>query len=128
MAGSFGPATPFFRVSDFTATLTHYRDGLGFEVRAISPGDDPFFALLGRGQAQIMIKDVGVPASPNPKAHEDAPWDAFVIVDDPDAYASEVESRGVVILKPLALREDGLRGFEVEDPDGHVCFFGRPVD
>jgi hypothetical protein len=25
-----------------------------------------------------------------------------------------------------ALTDDGLRGFEVKDPDGYVLFFGRP--
>lgn len=126
MAGAFGPATPFFRVTDFRATLSHYRDGLGFEVRAISPGDAPFFALLGRGQAQLMIKDVGVRPSPNPKAHKDCPWDAFIYVEDPAVYLTELEGRGVATLTPLVSRDDGLLGFEIEDPDGHVCFFGRP--
>jgi hypothetical protein len=30
--------------------------------------------------------------------------------------------------RPLADTQDGLRGFEVEDPDGYVLFFGRPRD
>ncbi|MEM7060244.1 MAG: VOC family protein [Pseudomonadota bacterium] len=124
----FGPATPFFRVTDFSKTLGHYRDGLGFEVRFISDGPDPFFALLGRGNAQIMIKDVGVAPLPNSKAHRDAPWDAFVFVENPQAYLAEIESRDVMTLTPLTSRDDGLTGFEVADPDGHVCFFGRPSD
>ena len=126
VTGAFGPATPFFRVCDFNASLVHYRDGLGFEVRFISDGPDPFFAMLGRGAAQFMIKDVGATASPNPAAHKHAPWDAFVYVEDPGQYLAELKDRAVPVLTSLAKRDDGLTGFEVRDPDGYVCFFGRP--
>jgi hypothetical protein len=35
-------------------------------------------------------------------------------------------ARGAVFKTPLGDTSDGLRGFEVADPDGHVLFFGRP--
>ncbi len=28
---------------------------------------------------------------------------------------------------PLKDTHDGLRGFEIRDPDGYVLFFGRPT-
>jgi hypothetical protein len=34
--------------------------------------------------------------------------------------------RGAVFSVPLMDTHDGLRGFEVMDPDGYVMFFGRP--
>lgn len=125
---TLGPATPFLRVSDFAKSLAHYRDTLGFDVRFQTGDPDPFFAMLGRGDAQIMIKDVGVPASPNPAAHEHAPWDVFIYVEDPANYFAEVDARAVAGLTPVATRDDGLIGFEAADPDGYVCFFGRPLE
>ena len=52
--------------------------------------------------------------------------DAFVYVEDPDALATEFSGRGVDFSTPLKDTSDGLRGFEIRDPDGYVLFFGRP--
>jgi hypothetical protein len=46
-------------------------------------------------------------------------------VPDPDALAAEFASRGVLFSEPLRDTEEGLRGFELEDADGYVLFFGR---
>jgi len=32
----------------------------------------------------------------------------------------------VKFYEPLKDTHDGLRGFEIEDPDGYLLFFGRP--
>jgi hypothetical protein len=55
-----------------------------------------------------------------------ARWDAYVYVPDPDALAAEFSSRNVKFFKPIGTNgDDGLRGFEVEDVDGYILFFGR---
>ena len=56
-----------------------------------------------------------------------ARWDAYFSVPDPDAMAAELEGRGVSFSDSLKDTHDGLRGFELIDPDGHVLFFGRPT-
>lgn len=66
-------------------------------------------------------------ALPNHWRHERAPWDAFVFVEDPDTLALEFESHDAVLHRPVADRDDGLRGFEVSDCDGYGLFFGRPL-
>ena len=43
-----------------------------------------------------------------------------------DALAAEFSGRGTAFGEPLKDTHDGLRGFEITDPDGHVLFFGRP--
>ena len=123
-----GPCSPFFIVAALPRSLDHYVGRLGFECRFASPDPDPFFAIVGRDSAQILLKVVGeaVPPLPNHQRHDWAPWDAFVFVPDPHALAGELAGRGVAFRQPLGDRDDGLRGFEVEDPDGYVCFFGRP--
>ena len=76
-----------------------------------------------------MIKVIAHEVMPNPNnlVHEWARFDAFIYASNPDALAEEFKSRGVSFRKPLQDDpDDGLRGFEVSDPDGYVCFFGRP--
>jgi hypothetical protein len=53
-------------------------------------------------------------------------WDAFVYVPDPDVLAAEFSDQGATFSEPLSDTHDGLRGFEISDPDGYVIFFGRP--
>lgn len=73
--------------------------------------------------------DAGVAPVPNytkdiKQGH--VPWDAYVYVPDPDALAAQFESRGVKLWKPLSNNSDNLRGFEVQDADGYVLYFGKP--
>ena len=123
-----GPCSPFFIVKDIPSSLDHYLGGLGFECRFQAPEEKPFFAIVGRASAQIMLKAFGedVGPLPNHRRHEWARWDAFVYVSDPDALARELTDRQVTFRRALGDTEDGLRGFEVSDPDDYVCFFGRP--
>ena len=120
--------SPFFIVSDLYEALDFYRDRLGFDVTFQGPDGDPFFAIVRRDGVQLMLKVVGegVAALPNPQRHEMARWDAYVNVPDPDALAAELQDRGVTLRTQLADTSDGLRGFELEDRDGYVLFFGRP--
>jgi catechol 2,3-dioxygenase-like lactoylglutathione lyase family enzyme len=118
--------SPFFIVQDLAIALSFYRDKLGFEVTFQEPADDPFFGIVCRDRAMIMLKDVGVEPLPNYKRHACARWDAYLGVPDPDALAMELVSRGVVFSEPLKDTDDGLRGFELKDLDGYVLFFGRP--
>jgi catechol 2,3-dioxygenase-like lactoylglutathione lyase family enzyme len=118
--------SPFFIVNDGAAALSFYRDQLGFKIMYKVSEDDPFFVIVRRGGAMIMLKDVGVPPLPNHQREPGARWDAYLYVPDPDALAAEFASRDVEFSEPLEDTHDGLRGFEVKDTDGYVLFFGRP--
>jgi hypothetical protein len=74
----------------------------------------------------IFLKDVGAEPLPNVRRNPMARWDAYASVPDPDTLAADFGSRGVVFSRPIEDTHDGLRGFELEDPDGHVLFFGHP--
>ena len=120
--------SPFFIVGDVDEIIAFYRDKLGFETRFQQPDRNPFFAIIGREGAQIFVKsEKGVLPLPNPKRHPSMRWDAFVYVPDPDAMAAEFAGRGAAFSAPLGDTHDGLRGFEICDPDGYVLFFGRPA-
>jgi catechol 2,3-dioxygenase-like lactoylglutathione lyase family enzyme len=120
---------PFLIVRDVAPSIAFYRDRLGFEVTYSAPADEPFFAILRRDGVHIMIKAIlpDVHPSPNPTRHPWASWDAFVHTPDPDSLAADFTSRGATLHVPLADTKDGLRGFAVQDADGYVLFFGRPI-
>jgi catechol 2,3-dioxygenase-like lactoylglutathione lyase family enzyme len=119
--------SPSFIVSDVEQTIAFYRDKLGFETRFLQPEKDPFFAIIGRDGAQIFVKaERDITPVPNHTRHRHLRLDAFVYAADPDALAAEFVAHGAAFSEPLKDTNDGLRGFEITDPDGYVLFFGRP--
>jgi catechol 2,3-dioxygenase-like lactoylglutathione lyase family enzyme len=125
-----GGASPFFIVRNVPAALAFYRDQLGFEVTFEGPEpDDIFFGIVQRGRAMLMFKSVGVEPLPNYTRDIKqgiARWDAYFYVPDPDALAAEFAARGVEFFESLKNNDDGLRGFEIQDADGYLLYFGRP--
>lgn len=119
--------SPFFIVSNVDQAIAFYRDKLGFEATFQEPDPKPFFAVIRREGAQILIKShEGLAPIPNSSRHPWIRFDAFLYVAEPDALAAEFEGRGTPFSEPLKDTHDGLRGFEVTDPDGYVLFFGWP--
>lgn len=130
MKAAISGIAPFFIVKDVPAALAFYQDRLGFDViyQGPEPGDI-FFGIVQRGAAMVMLKDVGLEPLPNHKRDIKkrwARWDAYVSVPDPDALAEEYSARNIDFYTPLKDTSDGLRGFELQDADGYVLFFGRP--
>jgi catechol 2,3-dioxygenase-like lactoylglutathione lyase family enzyme len=128
--------SPFFIVADVTATLSFYRDMLGFQIAFRGPTpDDEFFGIVRRDGAMIMFKALGAISDGKEVAVEPVPnygrepafsWDAYLEVPDPDALATEFASRGVLFTVPLTERgDDGVRGFVIKDLDGYGLFFGN---
>lgn len=117
---------PFFIVHSVKAALTFYTEKLGFETIFEDPVNDPFFAIVQCDGSMIFLKSVDADPLPNHRRSPDARWDAYVSVPDPDALVAEFVSRNVIFTIPLQDTHDGLRGFELEDADGYIMFFGRP--
>jgi len=62
------------------------------------------------------------------RPHTQAISPFFIVSNvDPDALAAEFAALGAAFSAPLKDTHDGLRGFEICDPDGYVLFFGRPA-
>lgn len=121
--------SPFFIVDNLKSSVSFYIAKLGFEIRFIGPDEDPFFAIVGRDQISIMLKEIepGIKPFPNHTRHKWARWDAYISANDPDGLYREYQSAGLVFHRPLENDGDGLRGFELADADGYILFFGRPI-
>lgn len=125
------PATPSiapcFIVSDVETSISFYVDKLGFSIEFADPPENPFFGIVRRDGAMIFLKaEGGIEPIPNNRRHRHLRWDAYVSAPDPDALYEDFAQRGAPFSEPLCDTHDGLRGFEVTDPDGLVLFFGRP--
>lgn len=136
MTPAISGITPFFIVANVPATLSFYRDMLGFEVTFRGPTpEDEFFGIVRRDGAMIMFKALGgvcddkevlVQPVPNYGREPAFSWDAYLDVPDPDALAAEFALRGVPFSVPLTdTRGDGVRGFVIKDVDGYGLFFGN---
>ncbi len=119
---------PFFIVANLKASVTFYVDQLGFEVQYTGPENDLYWAIVGRDQISIMLKEIApeIKPMPNHTRHEWARWDAYIHTADPDKLFEEYRSGNVSFHQTLRDDDDGLRGFELSDADGYVLFFGRP--
>jgi catechol 2,3-dioxygenase-like lactoylglutathione lyase family enzyme len=123
---TIGSISPFFIVRDVSASIAFYVETLGFEVSFQQPDDEPFFAILQRDGAMLFVKSGEAAPQPNATRDPEMRWDAYCFTPDPDALDAEFAGRGATPSKPLKDTPDGLRGFEITDPDGYVLFFGRP--
>lgn len=119
---------PFFIVESLKVSVSFYVEKLGFEIRHIGPDENPYWAIVGRDNISIMLKGIApdIKPVPNHTRHEWAAWDAYISTKDPDALFEEYRSNEVTFRKPIHDNSDNLRGFEIEDADGYVLFFGRP--
>ena len=123
-----GTMAPYFIVSDVARSLAFYCDQLGFEAIYLLDEDKLFFAVLRRDGAMLFLKsEAGIAPVPNPTRHPHFPWDSYSYTPDPDALAADFAEHGATFSKAIENNDSGLRGFELTDPDGHVLFYGRPL-
>ena len=116
---------PSFIVKDLQASITYYRERLGFQLDFQGPDGGPFWAGVSRDGIGIMLKAVAsdVLPIPNHTRHEWGPSDADIYSMDPDALFEEFSRRGASFVKKLSFIEDGLWGFVVTDADWYVLRF-----
>jgi catechol 2,3-dioxygenase-like lactoylglutathione lyase family enzyme len=118
-------AAPCFVVADVFATAEHYRDVLGFRFDTFF-GDPPSFVILWRDDVPVMLKQGVVTAHQTSTLDPPEFLDAYFWVDDLDALAGELRSKGADIVVEPTDREiyDG-RDLYVRDVDGHILCFGQ---
>jgi catechol 2,3-dioxygenase-like lactoylglutathione lyase family enzyme len=125
-------ATPFLIVDDLPATLDFYKSRLGFHLAYKGGGDadtDDYWAFVRRDNVMLNFKHIGsdVHPKPNHSRHPWARWDVYIHTDEPDSLYAEFLAKDVPIHSALADTSDGLRAFEIEDNNGYVLCFARPL-
>ena len=113
---------PQFFTTDLPATLTYYRDTLGFGCLG-TWHDPPVSATVARDDCRIHFRVAG-PPTPNPDKYDDELLDAYLFVADADALHAEYAARGVTFTRALGDTPWGAREFVVKDCDGRLLAFG----
>ncbi len=117
---------PVLRVADVAHSIEWYRATLGF-VGDPFPASPPHeFAILRRGQAELMLRRGTTPTRPNPRQYD---WDLYVRCADTrfrDVYAALCEQG--VVTRRLERMFYGMAEFEVTDPDGYVLCLGQELE
>ena len=111
---------------DLEAAKRFYCDVIGFDVLYEDPGDvcgfragDTFLHLV---QSKPANTDPGMCSGPQ----NGTGFFLSVWVDDVDAIAEQLTSRGATLTSPPIDRPWGKRNFTVADPAGHVWEFAGP--
>jgi glyoxylase I family protein len=124
--------TPLIQVFDMPASVTFYRDILGFEVVMQSqPGEHFDWALLRMGGAELML-NTAYEADERPATPDAARWaghgDTTLYIGCPnvDEAYEYLKSKGIEVEKPV-VRDYGMKQLTVTDPDGYGVCFQHPV-
>ena len=125
--------TPLLEVFDMPTSLRFYRDVLGFEVVGqSSERDNCDWCLLQLQEVYLMLNTAYEqderPPSADPSrvsAHRDT--GLFFRCPDVDAAYTHLHDQGVD-LKPPKDAPYGMRQLYLNDPDGYVLCFQRPVE
>lgn len=119
----FRGSAPYFIVQDLHRSLGYYHTVLGFNKPKLW-GDPPEFAMPSRDGFIFMLKQAGESISPNPNG--DGHWDAYVWINDADAfYAHCKANEGIIEYDPCIQKEYDMKEFAVRDPDGYIIAFGQ---
>jgi hypothetical protein len=117
---------PQFFTLDMPATLTYYRDKLGFECLGTWQ-EPPVYAIVARDQHRIHFR-CAEPPPPNPDKYSDELLDAYLFVESADDLYAEYRGRGVEFTRDLGNTPWQSREFVVKDCDGRLLAFGAGSD
>jgi uncharacterized glyoxalase superfamily protein PhnB len=121
-----GQIAPQFFTLNMPATLSYYKDKLGFECVGTWQ-DPPVYAIVARDQRRIHFR-CAEPPTPHPDKYADELLDAYVFVDDADALYAEYASCGVEFTRGLGDTPWQSREFVVKDCDGRLLAFGANAE
>ena len=130
MDGTHWRVAPYFIVDDVIATANFYREKLGFDYDQFW-GAPASFCMVWRNGVVIMLKQLEKSGLMQPNHWADpknAPWDAYIWVDNAVVLRDELKARGVKIIREIEDQDYGCRDFDVEDCNGYRLCFGQELD
>jgi lactoylglutathione lyase len=122
-------AVPFFNVTDITASLAFYVDGLGFTMtRQWTPEGRIRWCWLELGGAALMLQEYWRDGRPGGAPDGTLGQGVSVCFMCADALAiyRDVRSRGIPASRPFV--GNGLWDLALQDPDGYHIHFESPTE
>src|SRR5262245_347869 len=119
-------AVPVLRVTDVARSIEWYRNALGFSGDPFPPTPPHDFAILRRGQTELMLRRSTPTARTKPSPYD---WDIYLRLDTPrfrELFAA-CQARGIVTRR-LERMFYGQAEFEITDPDGYALCIAQPLE
>jgi len=116
----FVQSATILEVKDVKASEAFYREKLGFRP-GVFFGDPPTFCIVSRDGIAILLD---LARTPHP-APLNQYWAMYLYVDDVNAMATELASRGFAFDRAPEDQPYGCRDFDIRDPDGHIIGIGQ---
>jgi predicted enzyme related to lactoylglutathione lyase len=117
---SLHEAATLFVVQDVLRSVEHYRDVLGFSL-AFTYGEPTFCAGVERDNVAIHLQ------AASETKRQPGHGAINVFVTGVDALYQELKSKGARTMEEPADRPNGMRNFDIIDPDGNQLCFGEPT-
>ena len=120
---------PQFFTTDIPATVSYYREKLGFQClgvwpkQAVGANVPPVYAIVARDDHAIHFRCAEPPRA-NPDKYPEELLDAYIFVEDADALHAEFAAKGVEVVRPLENMPWNSREFVIRDCDGRLLAFG----
>ena len=111
-------AMPILSVKDMSDTVAFYTKGLGFSLAGTWQNDDgtPSFSIVQLDQVTL-----GLAAGSTDASSEG--WSAYLYLADIDAFADQIQAKGVKLYRGPENSFYHCREIEVLDPSGNtICF------
>jgi catechol 2,3-dioxygenase-like lactoylglutathione lyase family enzyme len=124
--------TPMLNVSDIERSLDFYQKLAGFEL--VSPREKVAqwrWAWIKSGDGELMLSESGGPATrvDQSDSSRDKGWPAIYYFYPENVVDLHAEvKRQAFQVSDLRVTFYGMKEFEVQDPDGHILWFGQETD
>ena len=114
---------PLARVASVPASLAFYAK-LGFDLVNTLGGDEPPWAWLRSGQADLMIERATLPVASDVVSEHPAVL-FYLYVDDVYRFHTAISQAGVTAGELVFPTHSPMGEFRVVDPDGYVLLVGQ---
>lgn len=119
---------PCFRYQDAPVAIDWLKNTFGFEEQLVIPGEGGLIdhAQLILDGHIIMLgseRDDSVDMR-SAKSLGGCSSSSYIVVEEIDAHYARTQAAGAKIIRELTDTEYGSREYGVEDPEGHLWFFG----
>jgi uncharacterized glyoxalase superfamily protein PhnB len=124
----FYGVVPVFLVDDVLATVSYYRDVLGFEIDFVY-GEPPTYGSVSRDDAVLNFRKSDPPGRRNGviRAGPGNGIDAYVVVSGVDSLCDEYRANGALVITSPLPQDYGMKEFKLEDTNGYILVFAEEM-